>query len=166
MDLDYLVDYNSFIHTYEYIIAYYNPLVNLTTQFIPPSGLWVLILSVSDGIYSFKATPNYRTSTPRQYSIRLLESCGPCYLVDYNSFILTYIIGYYNPLVRLLTQFITPSMLCELILSMSRGIYSFNATPNVKIFEKIFTGISVFAGSLLRVLLEMSDLRFEPRFHR
>ena len=46
------------------------------------------------------------------------------------SILFTYIIGHYNTLVRITTQFLTPLMLRELILYTSGGSYSFKSSPN------------------------------------
>ena len=67
----------------------------------------------------------------------------------------TYIIGHYNPSVRITTQIITPLKLCALILNMSSRTYSLKSTPNAKFIGETFHGnfiltLRVFARNLLR----------------
>ena len=66
-------------------------------------------------------------------------------------FIYTNTIGYQNSLIRITTQFLTPLMLCVLILYMSGGMYCLNVPD---FFEKLFMAIlftlKVFARNLLR----------------
>ena len=44
--------------------------------------------------------------------------------VDVHTYIATYIIGHYNPSVRITTWLLTPLMLCVLILYITGGTYS------------------------------------------
>ena len=59
---------------------------------------------------------------------------------------------------RLLTQFLTPLMLCVLILYISDGTYSLESTSNDRFFEKLFMAIlftlRVFVRNLLRRIAE------------
>ena len=66
----------------------------------------------------------------------------------------TYIIGHYNPSVRIIDLvFHTPLKLSVLILYIRGGTYSLKSTPNDRFFEKLFMGIlftlRVFARNLL-----------------
>ena len=65
-----------------------------------------------------------------------------------------YIIGHYNPLVMITTQFLTTLMLCALILYMSGGTYTLKSTPNDRFLRKFFMAIiftfRVFARNLLK----------------
>ena len=64
----------------------------------------------------------------------------------------TYIIGHYNP--SLLTYFLTPFMLCVLILYRSGGTYSLKSILNDRFLRKFsrqfYFTLRVFAKSLLR----------------
>ena len=66
----------------------------------------------------------------------------------------TLTISHYNPSVRIIDQFLTPLMLCVLILYISGEIYNLKSTPNDRFFEKFFTAIlftlRVFARNLMR----------------
>ena len=44
----------------------------------------------------------------------------------------------------LLTQFLTPLMLCVLILYISGGTYSLKSTPNDRFFEKRFMAVLIY----------------------
>ena len=48
----------------------------------------------------------------------------------------TYIIGHYNPSVRITTLFLTPLILCTLILYMRGGTYNLKSTPNDRFLSK------------------------------
>ena len=45
------------------------------------------------------------------------------------------------------SQFLTPLMLCVLILYMSGGTYSLKSTPNDRFFEKLFHGHFIYSQS-------------------
>ena len=56
----------------------------------------------------------------------------------------TYIIGHYNPLVRiidLVSHMSCHVMLCVLILDINGGTYSLKSTPNDRFFETLFMAI-------------------------
>ena len=50
----------------------------------------------------------------------------------------TYIIGHYNPSVRITAQLLTPLMLCAFILYVSFGTYSLTSTQNDRFFFRSF----------------------------
>ena len=61
----------------------------------------------------------------------------------------TYIIGITTLQSGLLTQFLTPLMLCVLIINISGGTYSLKSTPNDR-FEKLFMAILFMVISFLQ----------------
>ena len=64
----------------------------------------------------------------------------------------TYIIGHYNPLVRII---LTPRMLCVLILYISGGTCSLkSSTPNDRFFEKLFMAVLIYSQSFCRKYTE------------
>ena len=91
----------------------------------------------------------------------------------------TYIIGHYNPSVRITAQLLTLLMLCALILYVSGGTYSLTSTPNDRFLRNLFMArlftLRVFARNLLRgsrrrnishISLLMTILGYEPRLLR
>ena len=58
-------------------------------------------------------------------------------LICYFEYIHTYIIGHYNPSVRIID--LTPLMLCVLILYISGGTYSLKSTTNDRFFLRNFS---------------------------
>ena len=108
--------------------------------------------------------------------------CSFCLLLifisnDMRLFPYTYIIGHYNPSVRIMEQLLTPLMLCVLILEVT---YSVESTPNDRFFKKLFRGSfiysqRVFARNLLignrrrniffSYFVLMSDMEYEPGFY-
>ena len=63
-------------------------------------------------------------------------------MAEGHCFIQTYIIGHYNPSVRIIALVSHNIMLCVLILYVSGGTYSLNSSPNDGVFEKLFMEIS------------------------
>ena len=67
-------------------------------------------------------------------------------------YIYTYIIGHYNPLVRITAKLPTPLMLCALISYVSSGINCLTSTPNERFLRNFFMAglftLRVFAGNL------------------
>ena len=88
-----------------------------------------------------------------------------------------YIIGPYNPSVRIMAYLLTPLMLGALILYVSGETYSLMSIPNDRFILRnffmagLFT-LRVFARILLRgsnifhISFLMTDLKYEPRFLR
>ena len=76
---------------------------------------------------------------------RVLPKVWRAYLIKILNFstLHTYIIGHYNPSVRILT----PLMLCVLILYISGGTYCLKSTSNDKFFEKLFMAIPIYSQS-------------------
>ena len=68
-------------------------------------------------------------------------------------YIHTYIIGRWNPLVRITTQLLTLFMLCVLFLHVSGGAYSLKSIPNYRFLRNFSMAISftltVFARNFL-----------------
>ena len=62
-------------------------------------------------------------------------------------YIHTYIIGLYNPSVRVIDLVSHTTNLCALILYISGGTYSLKSTPNDKFFEKVFMAILFYSQS-------------------
>ena len=60
-----------------------------------------------------------------------------------------YIIGHYNPSVRITAKLLTPFILCVLILSKSKASYSLTSTPNDRFLRGTFSWQDLFT---LRVL--------------
>ena len=54
------------------------------------------------------------------------------YITGLPYFTYIYIIGHYNPSVRIIDQFLTPLMLCVLILYISGGTYHILTTSNTR----------------------------------
>ena len=82
-----------------------------------------------------------------------------------------YIIGHYNPSVRITAQLLTPLMLCVLILYESGGTYSLTSTLNDRFFGNSFTTdlftLRVFARNspkkyFFSYFVSMADLKYEP----
>ena len=89
----------------------------------------------------------------------------------------TYIIGHYNPSVRIIDLVThTTYVVCVLILYTSDGIYSLNSTPNGRFFEKPFMAIFIYSQNFCQKFAErkspkkyfshfvlMSGIGLEPR---
>ena len=91
----------------------------------------------------------------------------------------TYIIGHYNPSVRITGQLQIPPSFCSIILYMSGVTYSLTLTPNDRFLRKFFMAglftLRVFARNLLRgnrqrnifhISFLMTELGYEPRLLR
>ena len=76
------------------------------------------------------------------------------YLNVYYTYIHTYIIGHYNPSVRITPELLTPLTLCALILYASSGTCSLKATLNDRFLRTVFMANlftpTIFASNLLR----------------
>ena len=59
----------------------------------------------------------------------------------------------------LLTWFLTPLMLCTLILYISGGTYSLKSTPNDRFFEKLFLAIFIYS----QIFCQKSTERKSPK---
>ena len=86
----------------------------------------------------------------------------------------TYIIGHYNPSVRITAQHLTPLILCALILYVSGGTYSLTSTANDRFLRNFFMAclftLRIFVRNLLRgsrrrnifhISFLMTDLGYE-----
>ena len=71
--------------------------------------------------------------------------------------IYTYIIGHYNPSVRIID--LPPLMLCVSILYISDGTYSLKSTPNDRFFEKLFLAIFIHSQSFCQKSAERGNCR-------
>ena len=85
-------------------------------------------------------------------------------LIYVHTYIHSYIIGHYNPLVRIIDLVShTTYVLCVLNLYICGGTYSLKSTPNDRFFEKLFMTIlltlRVFARNLLRGNRRRNNLR-------
>ena len=70
---------------------------------------------------------------------------------------ITYIIGHYNPSTR--TEFLTPLMLCVLILYISGGTYNLKSAPNDRFFEKLFMAIFIYFESFCQKSAERKSAK-------
>ena len=68
----------------------------------------------------------------------------------HNLYIHTYIIGHYNPSVRIIDLVSHNTyVVCVLILYISSGTYSLKSTPNDRFFEKLFVAIFYLLSEFL-----------------
>ena len=63
------------------------------------------------------------------------------YMHMYGFYFIIYLLTYYNPSFTITAQFLTPLLVCTLILYMNNGTYSLNSTPNDRFYGKVFMAI-------------------------
>ena len=136
-------------------------------------AIWIQIKSPYGNQYDYRFTVNIlRLSFAEEISQPMLS-------VKNSTYIHTYIIGHYNPLVSIITQFLTLLILCAFIFIHKWWHLQFKADSVREIFEKLFIVlliIHIFSRNLLRgsrsrnifsyfFQLEVPDPGFKPIIH-